>query len=148
MKKHFITSIWLIIGLSLYSQQPAIEYTYDGAGNRTHREVIYIGEKKDNTKTGKTDNESDKLTWSEKIGEYEISIFPNPTKGELEVEITGIKDATATRMELFSTAGEMIFSSDKLKGQSRLDLSGRQAGTYVLKIILDNRVSTWKVVKE
>jgi hypothetical protein len=32
MKNLIITSIWLIIGLTLYSQEYAIEYTYDDAG--------------------------------------------------------------------------------------------------------------------
>lgn len=148
MKTLILTSIWLIIGLTLFSQQPAIEYTYDDAGNRTHREVIYIGEKKDNNLTGENEKQTDKLTFSDKIGGHEISIFPNPTKGELRVEITEITEAANPRIEIYSTSGEMIFSENKIKSKSRLDLSDRQAGTYILKIILEGKSATWKVVKE
>jgi len=148
MKTLFLTSIWLIIGLTLYSQEPAIEYTYDDAGNRTHREVIFIGEKKDNNITGKTDNESDKLTWSDKIGSYGITIFPNPVKEYLTVEIGDIDNAPNARMELYSASGERIYEDQKLKSKNTVDFSGLKSGTYVLKIIIDNRVSTWKVVKE
>jgi hypothetical protein len=150
MKTLIITSVWLIIGLTLFSQQPTIEYTYDAAGNRTHRDVIYIGEKKDNNKTG----QSEKLSWSDKIGEHNIVIYPNPVKEKLTVEIGDIDNAaisqslTGARMEIYSASGEWIYEDQKLKSKNTIDFSGMQSGTYMLKITLGGKSSVWKIIKE
>jgi hypothetical protein len=148
MNKLIITSVWLIIGLTLYSQEPAIEYTYDAAGNRETRTVIYLSEKIDDKKTSEIDDQSDMLSFSDKIGEHSISIFPNPTKNDLKIEITGIESSSDSRLEVYSSSGKRIYKDEKLKSKNTVDFSGRPAGTYLLKILIDGKSCTWKIIKE
>ncbi|MEZ5198781.1 MAG: T9SS type A sorting domain-containing protein [Bacteroidales bacterium] len=156
MKEQIITTIWLLTSLALYSQTNTIEFTYDNAGNRTERHVIEM--KSPENKTGEQQNEELEKVFAEQMGEQEVRIYPNPTKGLLMVEIKGRKDATnlpagkswqaGARMELYGSEGKMVYSIDKVKEKTKVDLSDMKAGTYVLKIVLDERVSSWKVVKE
>ena len=159
MKNLIITTIWLLSSIALFSQTEAIEFTYDAAGNRTERHVIELKalEKSIEQGAGGVELQSgDEVVYEDKLGDKEISIFPNPTRGELTVVIrqTTSRKAhpqdsgqTNARIELYTLAGELLQTST-LETETVIDLSAKESGTYVLKILLDDRVSTWKVGKQ
>ena len=146
--KNLITTITAIIfTLALFAQDQAIEFTYDATGNRTERHIIEL--KKDspgNKSTGKSTEAVESFT--ETLGESEISIFPNPVKGDLNIEITNPKQGQTASLEVFSLAGKSVFKNEKLQGSTKVDMSALPPGIYIFKIKLGKEVSTWKVVKE
>lgn len=148
--KLMLSGILVINSLILFAQNHAIEFTYDAAGNRTERHVIELkspeNSQEQNVKSGEQKSGND-VVFTEQLGEQEISIFPNPTKGELSVKITNLKLVSMARIELYTLAGELLLAS-MLEAETVIDLSAMDNGTYILKILLDDRVSTWKVVKE
>lgn len=148
MKKQIISVISLFASLFLYSQEYAIEFTYDDAGNRETRTVITIGSKENNKKSSKDEEQSKTLSFADKIGDHSISIFPNPTKNDLKIEITGIESSSESQLEVYSSSGERIYQDEKLKSKNTIDFSGRPVGTYLLKIMIDGKSSTWKIIKE
>lgn len=159
MKKLILSIICLITVLGLFGQTvDYVEFTYDDAGNRTERHVIYLRSQEDSKaqeiansaegavithQTGNVD-----VIYKELLGEQEISIFPNPTKGEITVEITNLQQTGSTKLEVFSLAGEGVLSENMLQNKTVVDLSKLPPGTYVLKILLDSKLSTWKIIKE
>jgi hypothetical protein len=159
MKKLLIALSNLLFCLVAYGQTvDYIEFTYDYAGNRTERHVIYLREPDDSVaqeieypvknavNTNQTGNEN--VIYKELLGEQEICIFPNPTKGEITVEITNLQQTAPEKLEVFSLAGESVFSENMLQNKTVVDLSKLPPGTYVLKILLDTKLSTWKIIKE
>ncbi|MCD4737155.1 MAG: T9SS type A sorting domain-containing protein [Bacteroidales bacterium] len=147
MKSTIIFAIYLCASISLFSQtQYQIEYTYDETGNRATRELVEIV-LKSNTDTTAF-NEPDNEVYSDKLGEYEVSIFPNPTKGHLVIEVTGDGIPPQSTMELYSLNGELLYFKKGIDPSTILDLSDKQPGTYLLKIKLRNKSNTWKVIRE
>jgi len=159
MKKLILSTICLIANLGLFGQTvDYIEFTYDYAGNRTERNVIYLrapedsvmqkieNPVKDAINTHQTGNEE--VIYKELLGEQEISIFPNPTRGEITVEITNLQQTAQAILEVFSLAGESVFSENMLQNKTVVDLSKLPPGVYILKILLDSKLSTWKIIKE
>jgi len=167
MKNLLITTTWLFAGLALFSQTDAIEFIYDDAGNRKERHVIELkapeksGEQSAESQESRTKSQElqngDKVVYKEQLGDKEISIFPIPTKGWLTVSIrqttahgAGAQGSGQTngRIEVYSLAGEKVFQKNKIRNKTNVDLSNLRSGTYILKIMLDSEVSTWKIIKE
>jgi hypothetical protein len=90
----------------------------------------------------------DSVEFKGKLGNREISIFPNPTKGSLTIAIAGEEEAVPTTLALFSMSGEMILVQEIRQPNTTLDLSGHPPGTYLLQITITAGRETWKVVKE
>jgi hypothetical protein len=78
---------------------------------------------------------------------YEFSAYPNPTNGELAIEITyETKDAS---LQLFDLKGKLIDSLEIKNSSRRIDwnISRLPAGTYVLKLISDG-ISQEKTIRK
>lgn len=153
MRKFTLFIIYMIAYASLFSQTvDYVEFGYDAAGNRTTREVIYL--KSSVVDDLQAINETgfqramDSVEFKGKLGNREISIFPNPTKGSLTVAIAGEEETAPATLALFSMSGEMILRQDIRQPNTTLDLSGQPPGTYLLQITTAAGRETWKVVKE
>ena len=151
MKPLKILFLLLFLSNVALAQQYRYEYEYDDAGNRKSRQYIKI--------TKKIDVEADSLyndsiiakedmdVYKDNIGDKEISIFPNPTKGKLRVEISNIEDGDIIILKVFDLQGREIYSNEKLSNYD-IDLSNYENGVYLLDIILNKEKSYWKIVKE
>lgn len=157
-----INKITFIIGLvslfcsiNLFSQ--TISYGYDNNGNRTSR-TIYLGNKflQNSDSTSVTDtvnyvlvdttNVKDKPIET-KIANNKVSIYPNPVKYYLEVEIKEIADSKAEIYisdEFGKTTDKIIVASNR----NRIDFSQKASGIYFIKITIDDKSESWKIIKE
>jgi hypothetical protein len=72
-----------------------------------------------------------------------VNVYPNPTKGIFNVEGEGIR-----KIEVMDAYGLVIFSKEVDKGILQIDLGGRAAGAYLLRVVTDKGVTTKKLVKE
>lgn len=79
---------------------------------------------------------------------YDISVFPNPTEGLVNIEISQNEDDQFT-YQLFSIKGELI-RSDRFDKATILDISKEASGTYVLKIYDESgtKLHTHEIIKE
>jgi hypothetical protein len=78
-----------------------------------------------------------------------VTLFPNPTRGEVKVKLTGITGTA--QLEIFSNKGELILSNrlqDAFDGQVvTLDLSVLADATYIVRITHKNFQKGLMVVK-
>jgi Secretion system C-terminal sorting domain len=80
--------------------------------------------------------------------DYEYSLSPNPTKGTtvLNLDLAGTHDV---QLALYNLQGQLIFSTSdsKVSGELRypLDLSGLADGVYLLKIKVDDQITSSRV---
>ena len=74
----------------------------------------------------------------------EISIFPNPTKGVLQIEIS--QDLIITHIALFDLLGRLV--KDFNREDRSLDISDLKKGNYVLNIETNKGTFSEKMVNE
>lgn len=145
-----ISTLLLFISLSSLSvSAEQISYAYDNAGNRIKREIVIDTQAIDEPETrvfGKPDE--DNVFYSEIISEKEIRIYPNPTNGDLSVEITGYDDSDKCSFLIFDMSGGMILSTKADSPITRLDITGKPNGMYILNIDVNGRQSSWKIIKK
>jgi len=69
-----------------------------------------------------------------------ISYYPNPTEGVLH-----IKSDKEFELEIYSTSGQLLIKSKDIK---IIDLSNLNNGLYILKLKIDNKTLTDKIIKQ
>ncbi|MBK8724226.1 MAG: T9SS type A sorting domain-containing protein [Saprospiraceae bacterium] len=69
------------------------------------------------------------MTSNSTIGKSEVNIFPNPTNGKLNIEIS--KKSILT---LYNIYGQNLSNFKIEEGNNIIDLNGLSSGLYLLKI--------------
>ena len=156
--KLLLLALFLISGLSLYSQKIAvtdgisitnrkISYSNDNSGNRTIRFNVPTTL----LKAGATDEKETVVTEKISLNDFKagIRIYPNPTEGRFVVEIINVPDKISGEMYLYDTQGGLL-KKENILSEKRIDfdLSRYAAGIYVLNIRLGEEISTWKIIKK
>jgi len=119
-----------------------ISYDYDFAGNRISRKVVPLppqGAKKQVT---------DSVVVEDILGERNILVYPNPTKGALGVEITGGDWDEDIRLILYSGQGVMLYNANAQQGVNPVDMTAYPKGWYILRIQAGEKRKEFKVIKE
>lgn len=71
-----------------------------------------------------------------------ISIYPNPSNGMFNLNVANAN----SQVEVFSVIGERVYSKSQLnKGLNTMDLSSLPEGSYIVRILSGNEVSTKKI---
>ncbi len=118
-------------------------YSYDDSGNRIDRTIDF-------TKSAHLPNDNassfDEDIIEEVLSDFEIHIYPNPTKGKLKVELTGIDDKKA-RILLLNIQGNTLINKNISNKINTIDLTRFPAGIYILRVSLEQSTSEWKILK-
>ncbi len=75
-----------------------------------------------------------------------VSLYPNPNKGEFTLEVKNNENATASiqkenvKLEVYNTVGEMVHTENLQSNQqqSTINLGSEPAGVYIYKVMSDN----------
>jgi hypothetical protein len=146
LKLKITVFILLITAINAYSQ---VYFTYDDAGNRTTRSIHLV-------KATSAINEQDSLTYSHMHKDsvlytdfdQKIKIYPNPTKGQLKVELKGFDLTQKSGIYVYNPTGILILQKTPAHESDVIDLSNYSIGIYVMRIIISDKVSEWKIIKE
>lgn len=76
--------------------------------------------------------------------ENNISVYPNPISDKLHIDFS--KENTSASIEIYSILGEKIL--EKQLENDFLDVSGLVSGIYLVKIVSNDTVSIFKILKE
>lgn len=75
------------------------------------------------------------------IEEQKIHLFPNPTRGELNITLGNIQ-CKEVRIELFDLSGKLVLTKDiQNTVQETINISGFSNGLYLVNIVVDGRVA-------
>ncbi|MBP7984977.1 MAG: T9SS type A sorting domain-containing protein [Bacteroidaceae bacterium] len=143
MKKIYLCLSFLILPIVSLAQSK-IGYAYDMAGNRTKREIVIssLGAMAKKQYSNSLD------VSSEKLREHFVKINPNPTQGNLKVGISGLKNSDKCYLELYSVQGVQILAFDVNSDNTDVDISNQPNGIYLLKITINGKSTTWKIIKK
>jgi len=134
-------SVMLCLSILLFTNclilaQNKLNYAYDADGNRIERTISM-------TRSASVTTEF----YEEIIAEKNVKIYPNPTKGQLKVEISNT-EINSGSIQVFDMNGRKIIQQKITEITTPIDLSNYSTGTYILKIQLNNESSNWKIIKE
>ena len=130
-------------------QSQTVHYSYDANGNRIRRWVTVVKLLEDSSQVQK--DSSTKIISNADVQHQKdvVAIYPNPTKGLLDIKITGMKPGQTSECVFYSLAGKELMRKKLSETLSRVDIGTFPPGTYIVNLILyDGRVEKWKVVKE
>jgi hypothetical protein len=135
----------LILPSVLFSQN-RFSYDYDANGNRIQREVIVLsGSGKSMISSTDSIREQTELSI---IHKDEISIYPNPTKGHLKVEINSQTAVGNVSIDVYNMRGQNIYRKTDLSTFYDIDLSNATNGAYILVIRINESKYEWKIIKD
>ena len=141
MKSIPLITILLLLTARLQAQKVCI--TYDKAGNRTNRTICL------KSKEATSDSVSiAKIPITENMGEMLITLYPNPTKGQLKIQITNKTCETEGVLELYDLSGRLVKVQKTVGESTMLDISRYPLGIYLMRIRICDKVSEWRIIKE
>ena len=135
-----VISLFLsIISISLFADR--VVYTYDASGNMTH------SQRQISLRDAENGSDQDTIPLRESLSSHRITIYPNPTKGQFSVEITGSAIPDNSSISIYSLQGSVIYQNAEPDILNEIDLSSQPNGIYMLRITIDSETSTWKIIK-
>lgn len=142
MKRIYMNLTFLCLPL-LTMAQSRIAYAYDASGNRVKREII-MQLPKAKQQTFETEGQ----VFSDMLQEHDVKIYPNPTDGILKVSISGIKNTDKCSLAIYTLRGDRIMLDERQQYNFDVNISNQPAGTYLLRITINNQSTTWKIIKK
>ena len=150
-----IFSVILSVG-SLSSQTTTVKYTYDNSGNRTKREMVTIilpgakgTEITENIENTENAEKEEQVSVEDKIGEFKVKVYPNPTRGILGIEVIDGSDKTTYLYSVFNASGTKLFNGYfRDQGQHQVSMNHLAPGIYILKIVNTDKELKFKIIKE
>jgi len=136
--KRFKLIVFIVVVSFGESRSQHFQYTYDGAGNRHTRTYS-------STRMANPDLPKDSISSFDNLGG--VDVIPNPTSGLINVTIASLKDDEKAIVVLSDDQGKSIFLKQQNSKQAGLDLAALKPGIYYLRVILNNRAASFKVVK-
>ena len=134
-----VLSMWA--GLDICAQR--IKYTYDSAGNRLSRQKEIVVQTR-----GALSDEEEPSVYEEELSETKVTIYPNPTKGVLKVDISGVEKFENAQISLYDLTGKLLQQWAGISQSNTIDLSERTPGMYIMQIVYNGNASSWKIIKE
>jgi hypothetical protein len=132
----------LTASLTGRAQTKVYAFDYDASGNRVERQFIQL---KSASVAG---NNQQQEVFEGMLDQREIKIYPNPTKGNLKVEIPFSEEQQRVILQVYNVQGAL--NRDQLvTGETTLvDLNEQPSGLYIMRIFSGESVSEWKIMKE
>lgn len=142
MKKTFLAILSLAL-LVISAQAQYVEYEYDVSGNRIRRETIPV--KLSNNSTTKKSTKPIETIWNER----EVTVYPNPTKGNLSIRIQNGEEECQYNYSLYNTSGQMLRQGKfKNNGRHGIPLHEYKPGIYILQVTTKDEKLNFRIMKE
>ncbi|MBO7111411.1 MAG: T9SS type A sorting domain-containing protein [Bacteroidaceae bacterium] len=140
IKRTFLPFILLFFICFESAKADRIIFTYDASGNRIYseKEILIRGDESQNR---------DKKPRLQDLSLFHITIYPNPTQGQLRVEITGAESLEGASITIYSSSGSVIYYDNALDTVNDMDLTPCPNGIYLLMIRMGGETSSWKIIK-
>lgn len=149
MKKFGYSFMFFLLFLCHTTAFAQVQFTYDQRGNRIGR-VLTLSKQTDSVIHNDTiDRSIDIEFYTDTLGELSYSVFPNPTKGSIIVNVSGNTESKLPGYALYNLQGKKVGHQDEIKpGFFIINLSNEESGVYLLVINYDSKQRVWKIIKE
>jgi len=131
--------------ISWLSEKLTIGFEYDDAGNRTDRTIHLNLAAAKGARTPVIHSEE---IFEDSLGIARIDLYPNPTKGEIRLEIIQQEEIRNASVNVYSSSGRIVYSRKLYNLQEQIDLSNQTDGLYLIVVTINDTQEVWKVLKE
>jgi hypothetical protein len=77
-----------------------------------------------------------------------FKVYPNPTNGTFTVEVNGAAESSKVSVDIYGVLGEKIIGKEMTGMKKQVfDLSGRQHGVYLVRIVKGDESGMTKIIK-
>jgi len=130
--------------------QAQVTYAYDASGNRTNRVITFTSKSPAQPQSSEEEEPTAQKVYSEDLKDFSIRIYPNPTKGDITVEIHQLPEGKTVTLTLYSMAGSLIMQKAGVRDIEHFNISKQPNGVYLLKITAKDSTSSteWKIIKK
>jgi hypothetical protein len=146
----FVLFLLLQIIIAKSQSTRSIGYTYDDSGNRLTTRIIMFRLINPNSKDSTKSKFDTSKVYSEKIGKYKVTAFPNPTKGILQLDVINNFNNELPQNSgyfIYNETGNIIGEKKPLLFSQSIDFS-YSTGIYYLKVQIGSDYKTFKIIKE
>ena len=120
-----------------------INNVYDSAGNRLTSEKVIIF-----TRGSVNGSAPEEKMYQDSLASTRITIYPNPTEGDLRIDIAGVTDFESSGLMLYDMAGKVVCNITELSESNELDITSYANGMYIMVIKIKEESTTWKIIKK
>lgn len=141
-----ILMLLYVVAFEGMAQTRSIQFTYDHAGNRTSRAIVLASA----AKTRQAANDSIKTApeiYTDTFDEYQLRVSPNPTHGELKIELRGLPSGETYHLLIVSASGEVIVSHKTSDNPTVVNLTECPAGIYIMRIKYKDCTKDFKIIR-
>ena len=145
---HITFTLFSTVFIPTHSLNSQVQYLfgYDAAGNRISRMGIILNKATQNVDTTGNilsdsslyDNEA-KQQYQANIDDYVITVYPNPTTGELKIDISNFEEGTKGSIFITDIQGKFIYKKDVIYDINTINLSNVASGQYLMRIVINNK---------
>jgi len=130
MKKYILIITLFFTSILQTQSQTTLKFnfTYDNNGNRIHRYLDPTPRKIDPNLNDKpfSDSNSNKTIAAD--------IYPNPTQGILNIDITNLPTGKKFSISIYDTYNKLVYLSESYQANIVLNISDLSCGIYFIKI--------------
>ena len=161
MNKKITLFLFLAVPLFCMAQTPLPRvYEYDAAGNRIVRKVLEmllappVPEDSLEVTSYELQVTGDELQvasyeyFVEKVAQVEMKIYPNPTTEKITLEISNFEKLQTGVFRLYNLNGQLLQECPVHSVSTEVSLAGLSAGTYILKVFMNDKTDEWKIIKQ
>jgi len=170
MKKHLLffgSIVFLCLSGINNAGAQGVSFGYDTSGNRINRTIVmkapeFTPPPQDSTEfavEGQDEQTASSKDWSNAeempqeiytdiLMETHIAIYPNPTRGILTVKMSNLPQDAVSSMTLYDVRGRAVSKKQSLPDENILDISALPVGTYMMRIDVGKKFTSWKIVKQ
>ena len=153
-KQIFLVLVFAFLGMAAYSQQDVMkrEYGYDAVGNRVLRKVFEMRSQKSMNEE-ENENEADANAEEERffvdnVGDVKLKIVPNPTTSVVRFQIEDAQNEIDGEIILYTLTSAKITSQRITSSHTEIDMSSYPTGTYLATVVINGKMSYYKIVKQ
>ena len=115
-------------------------------GSTTQAPLLYIEYTAPAAKAPSISTETELTTGidSKVSSESNISFFPNPTTGEINLKLSGEQ----SKVNIYDLSGKLLFNMQTSNLTEKIDINKFKNGVYVLEVVQNNERKAYKLIKE
>lgn len=149
MKKILLITVFLFAHVCSHAQYLDRMYEYDASGNRVVRKILRIRSTEAHAGGADTaDSEGVLRSYSESIGEFTVTVYPNPTAANVKLEISDYRNLGSGTASVYSPHGQLLQKLAVMSSLLEIDFSPYSPGVYLLRLEMDDYTDEWKVIKQ
>lgn len=145
MKAHILFfALFAIVAVDNIAQTRNVQFVYDNAGNRIGRAIVLASAPKTRGEVGDSINSE---IYTDVFVEYQLHVYPNPTHGELKIELQGLPQDESYYLLISNTSGMIIFERNCANNPTVVDLTDSPIGIYVMRIQYKSYIKDYKIIR-